>query len=162
MSFTRFHDDPARIQKQLQESTDQGNYMINVPGNGTHPCFMTDPYIRMQKWGANLHRNPIALENDLRGMNQRYCRDSIAASSAENAAYSHSVPNEYPICNTVTEQPRADNPAWMLRGLENSRTPQHLLEDPQTHTSMPFECYVHSRIVEKDQHTTVMPSLKDD
>ena len=33
MSFTRFHDDPARIQKQLQESTDQGNYMINVPGN---------------------------------------------------------------------------------------------------------------------------------
>ena len=129
MSFTRFHDDPARIQKQLQESTDQGNYMINVPGNGTHPCFMTDPYIRMQKWGANLHRNPIALENDLRGMHQRYCRDSIAASSAENAAYSHSVPNEYPICNTVTEQPRADNPAWMLRGLENSRTPQHLEKD---------------------------------
>ena len=95
-------------------------------------------------------------------MNQRYCRDSIAASSAENAAYKHSVANEYPVCNTVTEQPRAENPAWMLRGLENSRTPQHLLEDPQTHTSMPFECYVHSRIVEKDQHTTVMPSLKDD
>ena len=34
MSFTRFHDDPCRIEKQMQESTGLGKYMLNVPGNG--------------------------------------------------------------------------------------------------------------------------------
>ena len=68
MSFTRFHDDPARIEKQLQESTEQGEYMLNVPGNGVKPCYIKDPFIRMQKWGANLQTNSINLESDLRGI----------------------------------------------------------------------------------------------
>ena len=37
MSFTRFHDDPCRMLKQLQESTDIGFYHLNVPGNGEKP-----------------------------------------------------------------------------------------------------------------------------
>ena len=45
MAFTRFHDDPARIQKQLQQQTDQGRWAIDVPGNGDKPCFMLDPQI---------------------------------------------------------------------------------------------------------------------
>ena len=57
MSFTRFHDDPCRITKQQQESTDQGKWILNVPGNGDKPCFMIDPSIRLQKWGANLLTN---------------------------------------------------------------------------------------------------------
>ena len=40
--FTRFHDDKCRVEKQLQEMTDQGRYMLDVPGNGTKPCFMDD------------------------------------------------------------------------------------------------------------------------
>ena len=75
MSFTRFHDDPCRIKKQLQESTDQGRYMLNVPGNGDKPCFMNDPFIRMQQWGANLMTNPIDLESDLKGMSRNLNRD---------------------------------------------------------------------------------------
>ena len=34
MAFTRFHDDPCRIQKYLEETTNIGNYGISVPGNG--------------------------------------------------------------------------------------------------------------------------------
>mgnify|MGYP003350318092 CR=1 FL=1 len=57
MAFTRFHDDPARIQKQLQQQTDQGRWVIDVPGNGDKPCFMLDPQIIPQKWGGNLFHN---------------------------------------------------------------------------------------------------------
>ena len=32
MAFTRFHDDKCRVEKQLQEMTDQGRYMLDVPG----------------------------------------------------------------------------------------------------------------------------------
>ena len=37
MAFTRFHDDPCRIQKYLEETTNVGNYEINVPGVGAKP-----------------------------------------------------------------------------------------------------------------------------
>ena len=70
MSFTRFHDDPCRIAKQLQESTGTGKYMLNVPGNGDKPCFMEDPFCRLQKWGANLQTNSINLESDLLGLSR--------------------------------------------------------------------------------------------
>ena len=48
----RFHDDPCRIKKQLQESTGPGRYMLNVPGNGPKPCFMEDHLFDFKN-GAN-------------------------------------------------------------------------------------------------------------
>ena len=44
MAFTRFHDDPCRIKKQLQESSGPGRYMMNKPGWGDSPCFMDDSH----------------------------------------------------------------------------------------------------------------------
>lgn len=32
MAFTRFHDDPARIRKTLEESTFAQKYYLNTPG----------------------------------------------------------------------------------------------------------------------------------
>jgi len=52
MAFTRFHDDPARISKQLQQQTDQERWYLDTPGNGDKPCFMLDPQIIPQKWEA--------------------------------------------------------------------------------------------------------------
>ena len=75
MSFTRFHDDPCRIAKQLQESTGPGRYMVDVPGNGAKPCFMEDPFVRLQKWGANLQTNTINLESELLGLGRNLNRD---------------------------------------------------------------------------------------
>ena len=48
MSFTRFHDDPCRVRKELQESTGPGKYMLNVPGNGAYPSYIVDPQVRLQ------------------------------------------------------------------------------------------------------------------
>ena len=63
MAFTRFHDDPSRIQKYLEETTNIGNYVINVPGNGISPFYIEDPHIRAQKWGANLSNNKTTRQN---------------------------------------------------------------------------------------------------
>ena len=48
MSNTRFKYDDCRIKKELQQSTDQGRWVLNVPGNGSSPCYMEDPQIIMQ------------------------------------------------------------------------------------------------------------------
>ena len=39
MAFTRFNYDDARTKKKLQEATDSGRYVLNVPGNGAEPTF---------------------------------------------------------------------------------------------------------------------------
>ena len=57
MAFTRFKYDEGRTKKELQQSTDSGRWVLNVPGNGDTPCYMEDPHIIPQKWGANLRTN---------------------------------------------------------------------------------------------------------
>jgi hypothetical protein len=59
MAFTRFHDDTARISKQLQQQTDQERWYLDTPGNGDKPCFQLDPQIIPQKWGGNLWRHSV-------------------------------------------------------------------------------------------------------
>ena len=56
MSFTRFHDDPARIQKSLEEIKSQEQYVFNTPGVGGGPFlpYLSDPHVRLQKWGGNV------------------------------------------------------------------------------------------------------------
>ena len=87
MAFTRYHDDECRIEKQLQESTDQGRYMLNVPGNGVNMPFIDDPHIRMQYWGANLTNNTVNLESDLRGLTRRINRDCIDVNNISDTKY---------------------------------------------------------------------------
>ena len=44
MSFTRYKYDNLRVQKQLNEETFIGRYMLNVPGNGSIMPFKRIPY----------------------------------------------------------------------------------------------------------------------
>jgi len=77
MSFTRFHDDPHRIKKQLQQSTDVGRYCLNVPGPGDKPLYYEDPYIRPQLWAGNIMTNTVDIEAELFGLSRKLNRDSV-------------------------------------------------------------------------------------
>lgn len=150
MAFTRYHDDECRIEKQLQESTDQGRYILNVPGNGSKPCYMEDPYIRLEKWGANLRSNTINLESDLMGLTRDLNRDCLK----ENNYVSHEVKNQkidYPNCQPITEQPRAIMPAWTARDLEQNNFDYPLL-NPQENICYTFYNNISTRILEKDYY----------
>ena len=148
MSFTRFHDDPCRINKQLQESTGLGRYMLNVPGNGSKPLYMNDPFIRMQKWGGNLMTNTINLESDLFGLSRNSNRDDIVTNEYRlNAVKSNKV--EYQSKNPCTDQSRATHPAWEYRDLE--QTKYNILPlNPQENVCFPFQNNLSTRIIEKD------------
>lgn len=160
MSFTRFHDDPCRINKQLQESTDPGRYMLNVPGNGDKPCFMEDPYIRLQKWGANLHTNTINLESELIGLsinknkNRNNNRDCITGNlnNLNNINNLKTKSINYPNCNPITQQSRVTNPAWLYRDLEQNNF-DILPLNPQENVCIPFQNNLNTRILERDYFT---------
>jgi len=148
MAFTRFHDDPARVAKQLQQQTDQGRWAIDVPGNGDKPCFQLDPQIIPQKWGGNLWTKSIDIQSSLLGIDRPLTRDCL------KSKYKQFVPGAsrivYPECDTLTtDQSRVTAPAWMYRDLPQDHS-YILPENPQVHTEMKFSNYVNTRIFEKD------------
>ena len=156
MSFTRFHDDPCRVKKQLQEATGPGRYMINKPGWGDKPCFMEDPYMRMAQWGANLQTNTINLESDLLGLTRPLTKD--CESNNFKTAEVKSSPISYPVCNPFTEQSRVTNPAWWYRDLEQDH--KYILPlNPQENTCKPFQNNLNTRILEKDNFITKVPCV---
>ena len=160
MSSTRFHDDPCRIQKQLQEMTGLGRYMLNVPGNGENPCFMEDPFIRMQKWGANLMTNTRNLDSELWGLTRASSRDCESENEYKTRAVKTSKIN-YPSCDsTVTDQSRATHPVWMSRDLEQVNW--YILPlNPQENTCMRFQNNLNTRNLERNNHTTQVPCLTE-
>jgi hypothetical protein len=155
MSFTRFHDDPARIMKQQQESTDQGKWRLNVPGNGDKPCFMMDPSIRLQKWGANLMTNTTNLESSLFGLDRNLSRDCNPKNNYKDVNTPTSA-LEYPVCSPFTDQSRVTNPAWWYRDLEQPNW-DYLHLNPQENTCMSFQNNLSTRILEKDNYVTKPP-----
>jgi hypothetical protein len=152
MSFTRFKYDDCRTKKELQQSTDPGRWILNVPGNGSHPCYIEDPQIIIQKWGANLRTNTINLESDLMGVNKPLSRDCLGKDNYT----SFNVPNqaiEYPVCNnTFTEESRATNPAWWYRDLEQVDWGYPPI-NPQINTCLPFQNNLSTRILVRDDFT---------
>jgi len=152
MACTRFFYDDCRTKKQLQQATDPGRWILDVPGNGETPCYIEDPQIIVQKWGANLRTNTIDLESSLKGINRCLNRDCLGIDNYQQ----YNVPNEkisYPNCNAMyTEQSRATNPAWWYRDLEQTDW-QYPPLNPQENTCFPFQSNLSTRILEKDYFT---------
>jgi hypothetical protein len=161
MAFTRFKYDDCRTKKSLQQATDPGRWILNVPGNGDSPFYMEDPQIIPQKWGANLRTNTINLESDLRGVNRQLSRDCLG----KNEYQRYNVPNQaisYPTCSQLTtEQSRATNPAWWYRDLEQVDW-QYPPLNPQANTAFPFQNNLSTRILEKDYFTPKRDCVLDE
>jgi len=156
MANTRFNYDPCRTMKSLQQSTDPGRWIMNVPGNGSHPCYIEDPQIIIQKWGANLRTNTINLESDLLGVNRQLSRDCLGKDNYK----AYNVPNEplsYPTCrNLFTEQSRVIMPAWTARDLEQVDWYYPQI-NPQENTRFPFQNNISTRILERDYFEAKRP-----
>lgn len=143
MAFTRTNNDEARTLKRLQQSTDVGRWILNVPGNGIDMPFVEDPHIRIQKWGANLHTNAVNLESNLQGRHTILGPDLIQPRIGSSAL-------QYPKSRDLTtDQSRATLPAFTFR--ESTRNNPHiLLSNPQDHVYNKVP--INTRIVAKSEY----------
>jgi hypothetical protein len=145
MAFTRFHDDPARIQKKLNETTQIGMYHLNTPGNGLNLPYMDDINIRLQKWGGNMQTNGFGIEQELRGYRriERYDTKEYKHPATSSIKYGNS--------NFNVDETRSSLPAWTFRTNSQFR-PEKPFLDPQKNIFIPFENNTPSRILEKDYY----------
>jgi hypothetical protein len=156
MAETRFNSDPCRISKKLQQMTDPGRYMMNMPGNGEHPAYMADPQIIIQKWGANLRTNSINLESELLGVNRPLNKDCLGKDEYQRFDFKSSA-IQYPVCSSLTtEQSRAIMPAWTARDLEQVDWYYPPL-NPQENTCMSFQNNLNTRLLERDYFVAKVP-----
>jgi hypothetical protein len=158
MSFTRFHDDPARIKKQLEESTFTGRYFLDTPGNGMDLPFFEDPQLRLQGWGANFRDNTVNLESDLFGLTRPMNRDLVDVNDYKIHSVATSHPS-YRSSQPFVEESRASHPAWMFRDLEHSRWETPLL-NPLNGLEKGFHENIQTRILEKDLFTPSIPIIQ--
>tara|TARA_B110000967_G_C18901231_1_gene575318 strand:- start:7383 stop:7844 length:462 start_codon:yes stop_codon:yes gene_type:complete len=150
MSFTRFHDDPNRIKKQVEESSAVGNYSLNTPGQGTDLPFMEDPQIRLQQWGSNLRTNTTNLESDLLGLTRPLNRDNLNSNDYKlNEVNSSS--KYYKTAEPFVDESRLSHPAWMYKDLEQTRW-EYPLTKQLNNYEIKFTNNVDSRNLEKDTY----------
>ena len=161
MSFTRFHDDPARIRRELEQSTNTGRYQLNVPGNGLNMPFQADPHLRLQGWGANLRTHTLDIENDLRCMCRPLNRDLLGENNYKTVAPTTTA-ILYPNAQPFVEESRASHPAWIYRDLEHSRWENPII-NPQALSAIEpaFNWNIQTRILEKDLFVPKIPVVSN-
>lgn len=158
MSFTRFSSDPARIKKQLDETTFSARYMLDKPGQGVNLPFFEDPQIRMQTWGANLYKDPTSIESDMLGLTRRYNRDLVDVNDHKKHAVI-AQPMVWGNSQPFVDESRASCPAWMFRDVQNNRWEQPLL-NPLNGLEKGFNENISTRILEKDNYSVVYPTIR--
>lgn len=152
MANTRFFYDSARTKKKLQQSTGPGRYILNMPGNGCTPCFVEDPHIRLQEWGANLRstedNNPVDILSDLQGLTR-----PLSKAPLEYTKYSVKTnKRSFPECTTTyTDESRVTHPAWQYKGMGEARW-EYPVSDPQKNAYMTFANNLNSTIIYNDNY----------
>jgi len=163
MSFTRYNYDSLRTQKKLQQSTGTCRYMLNVPGPFTEHCYMQDPQIRIQKFGANLMKvkdgHPIDIDSDLKGVGKKLKGGGLLNTSS----YKYNSPQtrslHFDTCTApVTDQTRVTHPAKNYKSLEQTRR-DYPLFNPQENTCFHFQNNLNTRLLERDSYVPKLPCL---
>ena len=163
MAFTSIRNEPSRIEKEVHQSTGTGRYMLNVPGQGDNLPMQNCPFLRMQKWGANLENvingAPIDIDSDLTGRTRqltKYCANKQFP--FKGVPVTQKV--EYPICgDALTDESRATHPAWQYRALPQNRE-YPLFLNPQENVCMQFHNNLNTRLLERDNYVPKIPCLK--
>ncbi len=148
MASTR--DDRAEISCRLNQYNNSMGYMLNVPGNGTHPDYIVDPQIRLQGFGANLSVNVVDINSKLLGVNNQLSRDCHVPNTRDPNFNADFKKLTFPsITHAITDQPRTTMPAWELRGVDRTNW-DFPLRNEQDHVETQFVTNIDSRQDEKD------------
>lgn len=158
MSFTRTHYDKDSYKQTLKESLGPGNYVLGEPY--VKNCYSTEPKVRIQRNGASTISNMsyIDVDSELMNLNRQYGK-APQNRYMPNQIGDNTMPmNHMNDCQTINMlDTKLTNPPATLRSTGWNRW-EYLHDDVQSHTQVPFDYNVSSRIVVKDNHRPCLPT----
>lgn len=153
MSITRISNDINIIQKKIEDSNYNLNYILNKPGYGNNPIYVEEPNIRLEKWGGNQMKNMVNIENNLYGLNKKLNRSAYDENNTNNN--NNNINNDdiiqYPTSKFYIDDTRLSNPAWMYRDIESIYWENPVI-NPYIYLEKRFNDNISTRILEKDYY----------
>ena len=184
MSFTRPSFDTCSYRHELHQTIGPGEYQIAKP-YPCNPCFVSDPHIRMQRFGASVSQNTamIDIDSEMIGITRKFSKcpefkylpqvNLSANGGANPGGYANpqfnnsSIKLDYNLMNFTdnncfepVEDTRLSNPPCTLRGTGINRW-EWLCRNPQERVFVPFDFNISDKTLAKDNHRPCVPNPLD-
>jgi len=167
MSFNRLDYDTCAYKQELSESIGPGEYQLATPNISCEDCFSKDPQLIIQRAGASVAKNVpmVDVDSELMNINRKLSNCSsnefIPKFNKDGEIDNSLEQTDFRDCGIpTTENTRLSNPACNLRSTGFNRW-EWLCNDPQERVLIPFDVNVSNRLVIKDNHRPVIPTLID-
>jgi hypothetical protein len=145
---TRYRYDIAKTVENNEISTGPGQYRLGVPNAYGNAVYVSNPTIRMQKWGAShdMSSTKTDVESDLRNLARPSVRTVCGQYTPDQGVRNLTAMPEEEFPRTYE---RLVDPPCTLRGTGWNRW-EWLCQNPQENIMIPFEHGVDSQLAQKD------------
>ena len=162
-AMSSLRNDPGAYKANIDSSVGPGQYVLAPVGAHCQACLTVDPRVNAQHSGDSLcqAQSVVDTESDLKNLTRPATRAPCGLYRGDgNPPTVCGAPLggkggatlAYPICNSIpTVDTRLVNPPCTLRGTGINRF-EWLCQDPQKNALMPFDAYIDTSIVTKDNH----------
>ena len=154
--------DGCKTSDDLRVTTGPGRYQLDEPNKYCDACFVTEPTMRQQKWGAPLNAQftKTDVESDLFNINRpttkTACNSYDPVKNSVNAAPKQPVKE----CSFPQTFTRLVDPPCTLRSSGWNRW-EWLCDNPQESVMVPFDNQITTRLQQKDQFRPCIPKPQD-
>lgn len=163
MSFNRLNYDENTYRTELKQSVGPSSYILSTPWRQCQPCLTTD--VRQPTGHAvstPLYKSMVDVNSDLIGITRKASRDPCNYYKPSDDSSSYVASSEVMLCTQEnrSEDTRLSNPPCTLRSTGFNRW-EWLCKDPQERVEMPFDTFVNSQLLLKDNFRPIIPSPVD-
>jgi hypothetical protein len=151
--------DSCKTNDDLRISTGPGRYQLGEPSQACGACYVSDPSIRQQKWGAAMNTQYIKtdVESDLMNINRPPTRNNCGLYDPRTNAMNKAATELPKTCEFSQVHTRLNDPPCNLRSSGWNRF-EWLCQNPQENTLLPFDNLVTTRLAAKDSYRPCIPT----
>ena len=151
--------DGGKTTDDIRISTAPGRYMLSEPPQYCNACYVPDPSIRMQKWGASLNSQYIKtdVESDLLNLNRPTTKTISDQYNPTTNVINASANTKTKDCQFQQTYSRLIDPPCTLRSTGWNRW-EWLCQNPQEGIMLPFDNLVTTRLSAKDSFRPCIPT----
>jgi len=125
-----YRDDYYSLKRKANQSVAPMRYHLATPGPGLYTDYISNPAVRIQKWGPDMYTNNVDVESDLLGRTfNKPIRGYIGENGNTVSPSLRYVPQKSGW--DVHLQSRDTMPSWMVRNHEMSISSDLLTKQPK-------------------------------